>query len=221
MTHGPLHVIASVAKQSIFFLSCLLLTACHKDLVSQQDVSTAGLVPPLSLAMQDVTTNQSVTAQSFAGKTVLLYFGYTNCPDVCPTSLYNVDKILRQLGPLANNVVFLFVTVDPDRDIPATLAQYTALFGPNIQGLRGTPDQLYALARRYRVVFSVTKTPTYSVTHSAAVYVFNGQGQSQFLIAGLDTTDPDIAGITEDLRNSITANSQNKLLAWLENLTSS
>ena len=67
----------------------------------------------------------------------------------------------------------LFVTVDPDRDTPAVLAQYTQLFGPNIIGLRGTPDQLYALARRYRVVFSVVKTPNYEVTHSAAVYVFN------------------------------------------------
>jgi protein SCO1/2 len=220
VTDRPFRVIASVAKQSIF-LVLFLLTACHKDLVSHQDVATTGLVPPLSLAMQDVTTNAPVTAQSFAGKTVLLYFGYANCPDVCPASLYNVDKILRKLGPAASNIVFLFVTVDPDRDSPAALAQYTALFGPSIHGLRGTPDQLYALARRYRVVFSVTKTPTYSVTHSAAVYVFNGQGQSQFLIAGLDTANPDIAGITEDLRNSITASRENPLVAWLENLTSS
>jgi protein SCO1/2 len=201
-------------------LAFLALTACHKDLTSQQDVATAGLVPPLSLTMQDVTTNEPVTAQNFAGKTVLLYFGYTNCPDVCPTSLYNVDKILRKLGPLASNVVFLFVTVDPDRDTPATLAQYTALFGPHIQGLRGTPDQLYALARRYRVVFSVTKTPTYEVTHSAAVYVFDGHGQSRFLIAGLDTTNPDITGITADLHNVIDQDNGSSLLAWLNDLIS-
>jgi len=206
---------------AITLATALLLTACHKNLTSPQDVSTTGLVPPLALAMDDVTTSQPVTAQSFAGKTVLLYFGYTNCPDVCPTSLYNIDKILRRLGPLANNVVFLFVTVDPDRDSPATLAQYTALFGPNIQGLRGTPDQLYSLARRYRVVFSVTKTPVYAVTHSAAVYVFDAKGQSQFLIAGLDAPDPDIAGITTDLQNSITGARDNSLLGWLENLTSS
>jgi protein SCO1/2 len=198
----------------------LALTACHKDLASQQDVSTIGLVPSLSLAMQDVTTGKPVTEASFAGKTVLLYFGYTNCPDVCPTSLYNVDKILRRLGPLANNVVFLFVTVDPDRDNAATLAQYTALFGPHIQGLRGTADQLYSLARRYRVVFSVTKTPVYAVTHSAAVYVFDPKGRAQFLIAGLDTADPDFAGIATDLAGVITRSQDHSLLAWLENFTS-
>ncbi len=170
--------------------------------------------------MTDVTTNQPVTAQNFTGKTVLLYFGYTNCPDVCPATLYNVDKILRRLGPLAKNVVFLFVTVDPDRDSPTTLAQYTALFGPNIQGLRGTADQLYTLARRYRVVFSVTKNPTYQVTHSAAVYVFNPQGKAEFLIAGLDTTTPDIAGITEDIQDTIGQNTSISWLTWLESLTS-
>ena len=70
-------------------------------------------------------------------------------------------------------------------------------------GLRGTPDQLDALARRYRVVFSVVKTPTYEVTHSAAVYVFDAQGRPQFMIAGLDSTNPDFKGITADLKSVI------------------
>jgi protein SCO1/2 len=179
-------------------LLCLLLSACHHDL-SPQDVNIAGLVPNLALSMTDVQTGQPVTAADFAGKTTLLYFGYTNCPDVCPATLYNVDRILRLLGPKAADIRLLFVTVDPDRDTPAVLAQYTALFGPNITGLRGTADQLFALARRYRVVFSVTKTPTYAVTHSAAIYVFNGKGQARFIIAGLDTTNPDLKGIAADL----------------------
>ncbi|MDR3520517.1 MAG: SCO family protein [Acidocella sp.] len=210
-------------RSALAAAALLLLSACHKDL-SDQDVSIQGLVPPLSLSMQDVTTNKPVTAADFLGKTTLLYFGYTNCPDVCPFTLGNLDKILKQLGPLANDVTVLFVTVDPDRDTPATLAQYAALFGPNVQGLRGTPDQLYSLARRYRVVFSVTKptaTTPYAVTHSAAVYVFNAKGDAQFLIAGLDTDKPDIAGITDDLRGVIDQNAHVSLLSWLENLTSS
>ena len=68
-------------------------------------------------------------------------------------------------------------------------------------GLRGTPDEFYALARRYRVVFSVVKTPVYTVTHSAAVYVFNAKGEPEFIIAGLDTVKPDIDGIARDLRD--------------------
>jgi protein SCO1/2 len=177
-----------------------LLAGCHHALVSQQDVNIAGLVPDLALSMTDVETGRPVTEADYRGKVTLLYFGYTNCPDVCPATLYNVDRILRRLGPAAANVTLLFVTVDPDRDTPAALANYTALFGPNIVGLRGNADQLFALARRYRVVFSVVKKPIYSVTHSAAVYVFNADGKAEFIIAGLDTTAPDIAGIAADLK---------------------
>ena len=179
---------------------CLMLSlaACHHDL-SSQDVSVRGLVPVLALSMTDVQTGRPVTAADFHGQVTLLYFGYTNCPDVCPASLYNVDKIFRLLGPAGARMNFLFVTVDPDRDTPAALAQYTALFGPNIIGLRGSADQLYTLARRYRVVFSVSKTPVYSVTHSAAVYVFDARGSAQFIIAGLETSKPDFKGIAADL----------------------
>jgi protein SCO1/2 len=203
-------------------LALLVLGGCRHDL-SQQDIAVNGMVPPLDLSMTDVTTGKPVTAADFRGKLVMLYFGYTNCPDVCPATLYNVDKVLRGLGPLASDVRFLFVTVDPDRDTPAVLAQYTALFGPDIEGLRGSADQLYSIARRYRVVFSVTKptkTSPYEVTHSAAIYVFDGAGQAQFLIAGMDTPNPDIAGITEDVRAVIENRMSISPIAWLENLIS-
>jgi protein SCO1/2 len=209
-------------RRAIFLAAALLLAGCRHDL-SQQDVAIAGIVPPLALSMQDVSQNQPVTAANFRGHVTLLYFGYTNCPDVCPATLYNVDKILRRLGPDGTGVKFLFVTVDPDRDSAATLAQYTALFGPQIEGLRGTPDQLFNLARRYRVVFSVTKptaTTPYAVTHSAAIYVFDQNGQARFLIAGLDTPNPDIAGITADLRDVIRDHAGISPLQWLENLLS-
>jgi protein SCO1/2 len=181
------------------------------------------MVPKLTLAMTDVSSGKKVTAADFRGHVTLLYFGYTNCPDVCPATLYNVDKILRRLGPDAAGVKFLFVTVDPDRDTAAALAQYVALFGPQIEGLRGTPDQLFALARRYRVVFSVTKpagsTP-YAVTHSAAVYVFDAEGRAQFLIAGLDAANPDIPGITADLRDVVRHHPGISALQWLADLVS-
>jgi protein SCO1/2 len=201
----------------LFVALPLLLAACSHNL-SPQDVSIAGMVPPLALSMQDVNSGKAVTAADFRGKITLLYFGYTNCPDVCPATLYNVDRILRRLGPLASQVNFLFVTVDPDRDTPAVLTQYVNLFGPNITGLRGTADQLFSLARRYRVVFSVTKptgTTPYEVTHSAAIYVFDAKGQAQFLIAGLDTSTPDLAGITADLRNVILSQAP---VSWLQRL---
>jgi protein SCO1 len=202
---------------ALFFAPFFLFTACSHDL-SPQDVSIAGMVPALAFNMQDVNSGKPVSAADFLGKVTLLYFGYTNCPDVCPATLYNVDRILRGLGPLAARVNFLFVTVDPDRDTPAVLAQYVGLFGPNITGLRGNPDQLFSLARRYRVVFSVTKpsgTTPYQVTHSSAIYVFDAKGQAQFLIAGLDTAKPDIPGITSDLRQVILSQAP---VSWLERL---
>ena len=181
------------------FLSLLALAGCHHDL-SPQDVSVRGLVPPLAFTMTDAATGKQVTAADFTGSVTLLYFGYTNCPDVCPATLYNLDRIEKRIGPDAAKLKVIFVTVDPDRDTPVALTQYVSLFGSNIIGLRGTADQLYELARRYRVVFSVSKTPTYTVTHSAAVYVFNANGEPEFIIAGLDSTQPDLDGIARDLK---------------------
>lgn len=186
-------------QRRLLLLSPLALAACHHDL-SPQDVDVHGLIPPLAFTMTDTETGKQVTAADFQGSVVLLYFGYTNCPDVCPTTLYNMQRVQKAMGKSADKVKILFVTVDPDRDTPPILSQYAALFGNNVVGLRGTPDQIYALARRYRVVFSVVKKPVYTVTHSAAVYVFNAKGQPQFIIAGLDTVKPDIDGIARDLR---------------------
>jgi protein SCO1/2 len=203
--------------RNFLLVALLLLSSCRHDL-SQQDVSIQGMVPALTLDMTDVNTNQPVTAANFRGKVTLLYFGYTNCPDVCPATLYNVDKILRRLGPLASQVQLLFVTVDPNRDSAAALAQYVGLFGPNITGLRGTDNQLFDLARRYRVVFSVkpsTDPQQYQVTHSAAIYVFDASGQAQFIIAGLDTDSPDLQGITSDLRDVIQQHPKIPFLSWL------
>lgn len=149
--------------------------------------------------MTDAQTGKTVTAADFRGDVVVLYFGFTHCPDVCPATLYNLGRITKRMGVNAARLKILLVTVDPDRDTPALLTQYAGLFGPNVVGLRGDANQLYTLARRYRVVFSVTKTPVYSVTHSSAAYAFNANGQPEFLIAGLDQPRPDIPGIARDL----------------------
>jgi protein SCO1/2 len=185
-------------RRAFLLLACLALSACNHKL-SPQDVNVAGLVPDLAFNMTDVNTGQAVSAADFRGKVTLLYFGYTHCPDVCPATLYNLSRIFKKMGAAGADARVLFVTVDPGRDTPDVLKQYTSLFGANFIGLRGNADQIYSLARRYRVVFSVTKTPTYTVTHSAAVYVFNAKGKPQFIISGLDTNTPDIKGIAADL----------------------
>jgi protein SCO1/2 len=156
--------------------------------------------------MVDATTGIVVTARDFRGKIVLLYLGYTQCPDVCPLALQNVSQALNLLGQDAAAVRLLFVTVDPTRDTLSILKQYTAAFSQNFIGLRGDPDEIARVARRFRLAYSVTPATDgrpYQVTHSSAIYVFDGKGDARLLIASLGTNRPDIAGTARDLSRLI------------------
>lgn len=166
-------------------------------------IDVAGYLPQLSFAMTRAEDGKRVSAADYRGKIVLLYFGYTECPDECPTTLANVSEVLSRLGPQARDIRMLFVTVDPGRDTAAALARYVANFAPQIEGLRGTPDALARLARRYRVVYSVRPAAAghpYDVTHSSGVWVFDGSGAARLLIASLDTGKPDLASTAADLK---------------------
>ena len=166
-------------------------------------IDIAGEVPALAFDMTDASTGKPVTAADFRGKLVLLYLGYTQCPDVCPLTLQNVAETLQRLGKDAGDVRLLFVTVDPERDTLAVLKQYATAFSPDFVGLRGDENQIAQVARRYRLAYSVTpatKTQPYEVTHSSAVYVFGRDGNAKLLIASLSTTNPDITGTADDLR---------------------
>ncbi|HEY5430149.1 MAG TPA: SCO family protein [Solirubrobacteraceae bacterium] len=172
------------------------------------NIDVAGYVPSLSFDMTDATTGKPVTAEDFRGKLVLLYLGYTQCPDVCPLTLQRVAEVLQRLGKDGADVRLLFVTVDPDRDTLPVLKQYTAAFSPAFVGLRGDANQIARIARRYRLAYSVTpatKAHPYEVTHSSAIYVFGHDGSPKLLIASLATTNPDIAGTADDLRRLLHA----------------
>jgi protein SCO1/2 len=169
-----------------------------------QDIS--GVLPPLALTMTDANTGKPVSAGDFRDKIVLLYFGYTLCPDFCPTTLGNLAAVLQKLGPHTDRVRVLFVTVDPNRDSLEALKRYVKLFAPQVVGLRGTPDQLAELARRYRVAYSVTPASNgqpYQVTHSSIVYVFDSAGDARLLVSSMATPKPDIDGVTADLKRLI------------------
>jgi len=169
--------------------------------LASQDIDVSGSSPPLRFAMTRATDGKAVTAADFHGDIVLLYFGYTSCPDVCPLTLANVGKVLKRLGPAAKPVRLLFVTVDPNRDTLRVLKQYTAAFGPQFIGLRGTADELASLARRYRIAYSVkVHGSDYEVTHSSAIFAFDRDGRARLLIPSLATDPPDIAGTADDLR---------------------
>lgn len=163
----------------------------------------AGAAPDLKLQLTRAADGHPVQADQFAGKVTLLYFGYTYCPDICPMTLSNLARSLRALGPAADHVRVLFVTVDPDRDTPKVLAQYVKAFGPQFVGLSGTPDEIATIAKRYRVAYSVKPDPDpdrYVVTHSSSVYVFDRQGHARLLLADLSSDKPDVEGTTADLK---------------------
>lgn len=170
------------------------------------DIDVSGSSAPLRFAMTRASDGKLVTQADYRGDVVLLYFGYTFCPDVCPLAMGNVAEILRRLGRQAAHVRVLFVTVDPDRDTLPLLKQYAAAFAPQIDALRGTPDALAALARRYRIAYSVVPASAghpYEVTHSSAVYAFDAGGAARLLIPSLASQTPDIDGVSADLRRLV------------------
>ncbi len=182
----------------------LLVSAVPARAWNSTDVT--GALPALDFTMARAIDGKTVTAADYKGKIVLLYFGYTFCPDVCPTTLLNIADMLKTLGKKADEVRVLFVTVDPNRDTLPVLKQYAAAFAPQVTGLRGTPDQLATLAKRYRVSYSVTPASPghpYEVTHGAAVYVFNRNGDIKLLFTGLSKAGFSLAGTTDDLRKMV------------------
>ena len=124
---------------------------------------------------------QTVTDRTFRGKYMLVYFGYTHCPDVCPTTLSDVAAALRQLGPKAARIVPVFITVDPARDTPAVMARYTALFSARIVGLTGSAAQIAQVAGEYHVYYAKHVTgpgpDDYSMDHSSVLYLMGPDGQ--------------------------------------------
>jgi protein SCO1/2 len=139
--------------------------------------STAAIGGPFILTDQ---TGNTVTDRDFRGRPLLVFFGFTHCPDVCPTTLFEVSEILRALGPRdGNRVGAAFITVDPERDTPAALKDYLASFDPRLKGLTGEPNAITSVAKAYRVYFK--KVPldngNYTMDHTAIVYLMDKDGR--------------------------------------------
>jgi protein SCO1/2 len=132
-------------------------------------------------------TNKRVTDRSFHGKWEVIYFGYTYCPDACPTTLDTIAETLQRLGPLADEVQPLFITIDPKRDTPDAIAAYVKNFDPRIVGLTGSPEEIGAVAREFRIYFAVHKTgdgpDDYLMDHSSVIIVMDPDGRFAGVIA--------------------------------------
>jgi protein SCO1/2 len=130
-----------------------------------------GLGGPFSLIDE---TGQTVTERDFAGHFLLVYFGYAYCPDVCPTELGTMAAAVDALGAFAERVVPVFITIDPQRDTPAVLADYVSRFHPRLRGLSGSPEQVAEVARRFRVYYAKARQQDradYLMDHSSFIYL--------------------------------------------------
>jgi protein SCO1 len=181
-------LIAKRSAAALALLAVLALAACSSGGPHFALQNITGLLPRLKFALTD-QDGRAVTATDYRGKIVLLYFGYTHCPDACPTTLTNLSEALRRLGPEASRVRVLFVTVDPARDTPAVMRRYVGAFGPEFVGLRGDDEALTALSKRYRIAYHLEppdRNGYYAVDHSSAVFIFDASGQARLLAGESD-----------------------------------
>ena len=156
-----------------------LLSACSDDKPNFAAIDLTGADYARDFTLTD-HTGQVRSLKDFAGKIVVLFFGFTQCPDVCPTTLAELTEVKKLLGPQGERVQGLFVTVDPERDTPEVLTAYMTSFDPGFLALVPTPEQLVALAKEYKIHYKKVegKTPTsYTLDHTAASYVYDTQGK--------------------------------------------
>lgn len=145
-----------------------------------------GFLPDLRFSLQ-AAGSKTLTQDDFKDKVVMMFFGYASCPDICPTTLAQLGLVMEELGNDAEQVRIIFVSVDPHRDTPDSLARYIAAFdGKHTTGLTGSEKQIADLARRYRVAFQIEKPDpnapeNYEVSHSRGVYIFDQQGRARYL----------------------------------------
>jgi protein SCO1/2 len=142
---------------------------------------------------------QARSLADFKGKAVMLFFGFTHCPDICPTTLADMAKVVGKLGEDGARVQVLFVTVDPRRDTPQVLAKYVAAFNPGFLGLYGDEAVTAELAREFKAFFAAQPAQThenYNVDHTAAIYVFDPRGRLRLLMGPERTVDSMVADIS-------------------------
>jgi protein SCO1/2 len=136
---------------------------------------TAAIGGPFRLTDQN---GRMVTERDLKGAPFLVFFGFTHCPEVCPTTLFEVSEILRKLGPDADRVRALFITIDPDRDTSAALKDYLSSFDPRMLGLTGDPAEIAAVAKAYRVYYKkVPLEQDYTMDHTTIVYLMDKEGR--------------------------------------------
>jgi protein SCO1 len=169
----------SLLRRGLLLGSLFALVACSdsKPAFTGIDITGADYATGFSLTDHN---GQARTLADFKGKAVVVFFGFTQCPDVCPTSMTEMAEAKQMLGADGERFQGLFVSIDPERDTPEIMKEYLQSFDPSFLALYAAPDQLPELAKRYRIYYKKVegKTPTsYTMDHSAGSYVYDPQGR--------------------------------------------
>jgi len=160
-------------------LAAGLLAACSKEAPSFAGIDITGADYANGFSLTD-HNGQRRTLADFKGKVVVVFFGFTQCPDVCPTTMMEIAEARRQMGPDGDKLQGLFISIDPERDTPAIMKEYMASFDPSFLALYAAPGELPDLAKHFKIYYKKVpgKTPTsYTMDHTAGSYVFDTTGR--------------------------------------------
>jgi protein SCO1/2 len=163
-------------------ITCSLVAGCDGGKPQFKSTDITGAPYGHTLELTD-HTGKPRRLEDFRGKAVVLFFGFTHCPDICPTTLADISQAIKALGPDAERVQVLMVSVDPERDTPEALAKYVTAFDPRFLGLRGDLAATQKVAKEFKIYFEKRKQgASYTVDHSAQSYVIDPQGRLRLLV---------------------------------------
>ena len=195
---GRRQVVKKLAGVSSLLLTGGLLAACSPDKLQFQSIDLTGADYAQGFSLADHNGKQR-TLKDFSGKVVVVFFGFTQCPDVCPTSMAELAQVKELLGVDGDKLQAIFMTVDPERDTPELLKAYMANFDPGFLALRPTLEQLPQVAKDFKVYYKKVegKTPgSYTMDHSAGSYIFDTKGNIRLY----NRYGSSVEGLTSDIK---------------------
>ena len=197
------NALSLIASTAMVVSTSMLFSACSKGAIQFRGVDVTGADYAKDFALPD-HNGQPRSMKDFAGKVVVVFFGYTQCPDFCPTTLNELTQVKQALGKDGERLQVLFVTVDPERDTAELLKAYMANFDPAFLGLRGTPEQTATVAKDFKVYYKKAEGSTpesYTMDHSAGSYIFDPSGRlrvySRYGI-GVQAVTDDVKALLQD-----------------------
>jgi protein SCO1/2 len=173
-----------LARFAVVAIAALAVAACGPSAPKFNASDVTGTTYGRDFRLTD-HTGKPRTLADYRGKAVVLFFGYTQCPDVCPTTLSELAEAMKRLGPDADRVQVLFVTIDPERDTPALLSQYVPAFDPRFVGLYGDAEATARTAKEFKILYQKQPGPTpstYTMDHSAGTFIFDPQGRLRLYV---------------------------------------